>query len=219
MAIVTPGRVGRFNGKIGDVVVAKYRDLIVGRSVPSKSTKPPTKKQLDQQMKFKVVNSFFGKMAKVTSKRYLSNGSLGGLNAAVRDHIETALTGIYPNYQLDYTKVMLTKGNGELLAVSNPTLNALVGAQVEVSWEMRIKPGQVLDLVDPKDRVSIILHNVTKGKNILYFDTAERNALTYTADLPWSFVGDQVHAYLFFTSVDEQHVSDSEYVGSFTVMD
>lgn len=217
MAIVTPGKVGRFNGKIGDVVISKYRELIVGRSTPSKSTKPPTKKQLDQQMRFALVTAFFGKMTKVTSTRYLSYGNLGGLNAAVKDHLESALLGVYPNYQLDYTKVMVTKGNGELVGGFNPSLVALAEAQASVSWLMRIRQGQGQDSADAKDLVSVVFYNSTKKKSVFYFDAAERNALTITCDLPWSFVGDQFQVYLFFTSIDGQRVSDSEYVGTFTL--
>jgi len=216
MAIVKPGHVGDFTGKIGRVVVAKFRDLIVGRSAPSPSTKPPTLKQLNQQMRFGLVTAFFSRMTKVTSTRYVSNGNLGGLNAAVRDNIENVITGVYPNYQLDYTKIMITKGNGDVDGGLNPSLAALPQAQASVTWKMLIKQGQSQGS-DPKDLVTFACYNVTKKKSILFFDIAERSELTVTCDFPWSFVGDQLHGYLYFTSIDGKNISDSEYVGSFVI--
>jgi len=218
MAIVKPGHVGDFTGKIGRVVVAKFRDLIVGRSAPSPSTKPPTLKQLNQQMKFGLVTAFFSRMSKVTSTRYVSKGNLGGLNAAVRDNIDNVITGAYPNYQLDYTKIQVTKGNGDVVGGSNPSLTVLPQAQVTVNWTMQTRQGLPLD-ADPKDLVTLALYNVTKKKTMVFFDTAERSELTVTCDLPFSFVGDQCHIYLYFTSVDGKNISDSEHVGSFVIIE
>ena len=46
MATVKSGKVGVFNGKVGDVVIYKRDGILLGRDIPSKSTKPATLAQL-----------------------------------------------------------------------------------------------------------------------------------------------------------------------------
>ena len=217
MAIVKPGHVGDFTGKIGRVVVSKFRKLIVGRSAPSPSTKPPTKKQLDQQMKFGLVTGFLGKMNRVINMGYASSGNSGPMNSAVKDNLELAISGIYPNYELDYTKVMLTKSNNPIDGGFRTSVTALAEAQVTVTWLMHLREGDEQELGDPNDLVNLAFHSVTKGKTVFYFGKAKRSVLTSTFDLPFSLIGDQFQAYLFFTSADGTSISNSDYVGSFTL--
>jgi len=215
MSKVTPGAVGVMRGKTGDVIVQKWRDLKIGRSARTTWTAPPTEEQLKQQLIFGMVNSFFGVMTKAVGKWYKSKSKIRGNNAAVRDHLETAIIGTYPEYQLDYTQVKVTKSNngftGGFIVKSNP----LADAKVSLSWNVLDRLDAIPELGTPKDFVNVAFYNATKHKAMLFLNGAERAARTAIFDLPYSFVGDELHTYLFFTSRDGKYVSDSDYAGSF----
>jgi len=218
MAILRPGRVGRFNGKIGDVVVSRWRDLTVGRSAPTPSTKERTPAQLDQQMRFGLVTTFFNIMAPIVNLGYTSRKNLSPVNAAVQDQINSVITGVYPAYQLDFPNVMLTKPKNAIDGGNRLTLTALADAQVSLTWVMRSRVGQE-QFSDPKDKLNIVFYSATNGKRVFYLKSAERSAESAVFDMPFSLVGNLFHAYLYFSSVDGKSVSNSEYAGSFTLLE
>lgn len=219
MSKVKPGSVGIMTGKTGDVIVQNWRDLLVGRSARTEWTVPPTNKQLDQQAKFGLVSSFFGVMTTAVKKGYKSKSKIRGNNAAVKDHLETAIIGTYPDYQLDYAQVKVTKSNngftGGFIVKSNP----LPDAKVSLSWNVLDRLDFIPELGTPKDFVNVAFYSVKRHKGIFYFGEAERSARTAIFDLPYSFEGDELHAYLFFTSRDGKYVSDSDYAGSFILQE
>jgi hypothetical protein len=109
MAIVKSGQVGDFSGKIGQSVIAKWRQLTVGRSTPKKSTKKATDEQLDTQSKFKLVTTFVSRIGTTIALGYRNtSGNLTPYNTAVQYHIQNAVTGVYPNYGIDMAKVVLS---------------------------------------------------------------------------------------------------------------
>jgi len=215
MSKVTPGSVGIMTGKTGDVIVQRWRGIPVGRSARTVWTAPPTQKQLEQQAKFGLTNSFFGVMKKAVKMGYRSKSKIRGNNAAAQDHLERAIIGTYPDYQLDYTQVKVTKSNngftGGFIVKSNP----LPDAKVSLSWSVLDRLHVIPELGTPKDFVNVAFYNVTKHKGVFCFGEAERSAGTAIFDLPYSVEGDEFHAYLFFTSRDGKYVSDSDYAGSF----
>jgi len=215
MSKVTPGSVGIMIGKTGDVIVQKWRDLNVGRSARTTWTAPPTEKQLKQQLMFGMVNRFFGVMTRAVKMGYKSKSKKRGNNAAVKDHLETAIIGTYPEYKMDYTQVKVTKSNNGFTGGFMVKANPLPDAKVSLSWNVLDRLDAIPELGTPRDFVNVAFYSVTKHKGLFYFGKAERSARTAIFDLPYSFGGDELHAYLFFTSRDGKYVSDSDYAGSF----
>jgi len=90
------------NGKIGQAVIAKWRQLTVGRSKPRKSTKRASVEQLDTQSEFKLVISFVSRIGTTIALGYRNSaGNLTPQNTAVQYHIQNTVTGIYPAYHLN----------------------------------------------------------------------------------------------------------------------
>ncbi len=58
MATIVKGILGGFSGKVGTVVGANWRGKDIIRSRPKPSKKPPTDKQVIQQLKFKMAVTF-----------------------------------------------------------------------------------------------------------------------------------------------------------------
>ncbi len=220
MATVKSGKVGRFNGKIGDVVIYKREGKLLGRDVPSKSSKAPTLAQLTQQVKFSLVNSFAGNISDILTIGYQHSRANGmtAMNAAVSYHLNNAVTGVYPDFQLDYSKVRVSdaKGKGEIDGGYASSLLPAADAKVTVSWIVQDPAG--IPATAPADLVYLVFYNITKERFVTFQKKAARSLLTTTAQIPRSFIGDSFHGYLFFVSEDGKSVSDSEDLGPFTVI-
>lgn len=140
------------------------------------------------------------------------------MNAAVQYHLANAVTGAYPSYALDYTKVVLSNesGSAEIDGGFAPTAVPAVNSVVKVTWQLSER--NYLKGTSPDDRLCLIIYSVTKKKFIIYDRVIERSALTYTAELPRIFVGDDCYGYMFFTGPKGKGVSYSEYLGKFKIL-
>lgn len=208
MAIIKSGQVGDFNGKIGQVVIATWRDLTVGRSIPKKSTKPPTQEQIDQRSVFLSVIKFL-KLIKPTIKiGYPGTGSLTPMNAAVKYHLTNAITGVSPHRAIDYSKVVLSVG--DLNSVQDAAVVGVTGNTMNITWE--------LDEIDqigasPEDDVYMLFFSPTLGSTVTISSVAERSALAGHVKMPKAFIGSSVHVWMFLVAVDGKSVSNSIYLG------
>lgn len=219
MAILETGQVGTFKGKIGQVVVSGWRGLLVGKKTPTKSGKPGSEDQIDQRSKFGLVTHFFRGMGEIIKLGYQSyKTGMTPMNAAVKYHLDNAVTGAYPNYALDYSKVLLSDANviGEIDGGFAPAAVAAAGSIVKVEWQMRSNITN--DATSPDDRLSIIIYSVTKQRFVVYKRVVPRSALKYNVELPLFFNGDTCHGYMFFNSPKGKDVSRSEYLGQFKVI-
>jgi len=74
-----------------------------------KSKKPFTLAQLDQQAKFSLVSKFIATLNKLMMKSFRDTPELTGTNVAFKYNFDNAITGIYPAYDLDYSKILISK--------------------------------------------------------------------------------------------------------------
>jgi len=219
MAKVEAGQIGNFNGKIGQVVLAKWRDVLVGRKVPVKSKKEGSGEQLDQRSKFALVTGFFKGLSGIINVGYQSQKTgMTPMNAAVKYHLGNAVTGVYPDYKLDYSKVLLSNANliGEVDGGFAPKLVPITQSGVTVSWQMR--GTSMNEDTSPDDLLNVLLYSVAKKRYVSFKQCAKRSELTVDLELPFFFNGDLCHGYMFFTSPNGKSVSLSEYLGQFTVL-
>lgn len=219
MATVKPGQVGDFNGKIGQVVLSKWRDVNVGRSTPKKSTKPPTLAQLDQQSKFGLVTGFLSSISDILAIGYQAgSGGVTPMNAAVSHHLSNGITGVYPNYALDYTKVVISNpsSKNEIDSGYAASVLAVADAKVTVSWITNDPPANKATSLT--DQVYLVFYNITKNRFVTFEGKGTRAALSTTSQIPRSFIGDKFHGYLFFVSQNGKSVSYSDELGGFTLI-
>jgi len=220
MSKVEAGQIGTFKGKTGQVVVASWRGKLVGRKTPTKSKKPGTEVQNEQRSKFGLVTSFFRGLGDIIKIGYqYQKTGMTPMNAAVQYNLENAVTGTYPDYELDFSKIMLSNpiGAGEIDTGFAPTAVAAEDAVLKVSWQ--INPGRNASTkTSPDDRLSVLIYNVSRKRFMSYGGLALRSALKHDLELPYFFKGDTCHAYMFFTSKSVKEVSMSEYLGQFIVL-
>ncbi|RZM13349.1 MAG: hypothetical protein EOO88_44745 [Pedobacter sp.] len=210
MGKIGKGILGGFSGKVGTVIGACLNGIEYMRSRPRKSSRAPTQLQLDVRAKFKLAMAFLKPMLPAIRVGYQSyrGTTVTPLNAAVSDLINFGLTGMSPNFTVDYSKVIYSKG--ELFEPWTPEVESAVSGEVTFNWAT--PPASIL--AQPDDQLTVIVYNPEKGKYVYLSDAAIRSALTLDLSLPMNFSGDTVHCYLFFVSTDGNKVSSSTYVGS-----
>jgi len=206
MGIIEKGILGGFSGKVGTVVGANWRGKDVIRSLPKKSRRPATEQQEMQRLKFSlvakflspvkgIVNAYFGQPAAEKS-RY---------NLASSYHLTEAVTGVHPDFSIDFPKVILTKG--DLLGLEAAAATPEVGAALSFTWTDNSGQGQAV----AEDWVLIMVYNESKN-SFEYRQTAIRSAGTFTFILPIQWSGDTVHCWLSALAVDGKKYSLSGYL-------
>ncbi|MBB2149917.1 DUF6266 family protein [Pedobacter gandavensis] len=215
MGTYKPGVFGPFNGRVGDVVAARWKDLNVVKNRPAKSTKPATLTQKDQRARFGLGTTFAGKAADMIAIGFRGMaGNVTPTNIVAKQLLKDCITGTYPDYVLDYPNISLSK-DGNLDLGTKLAVQVLAEQTVQVSWVMDTKPGK---LTDATDEVYILLYNSDKHRVIKSGAGLVRGDSPVTMYVPGSFIGDQVHCWLFFASVKNKEVSPTAYLGVVTIL-
>lgn len=218
MGTFTPGTMGAVNGKVGTLIASKWKRTFVARGLSAKSKKPASLSQADHRTKFGVVTTFLGRMSEliIVGYRNTVNGNNSPMNVATKYHMANAVKGIYPNYQIDLTKVRLSVGKDtQVESAYYRTLTAAPERLLTLSWKVNpFKPAKTLD----SDQLTVLLYSVEKDRFITFNALALRSDLSALIDLPDVYAGDTVHLWIFFVSEDGKLVSESEYLGLIKVL-
>lgn len=215
MGIIKQGILGGFKNKTGAVVGVFWRNLNVIRALPRPSSKPPTILQIEHRSKFALVTGFLSYVSDFIDASYKGKaGSSSGMNEAVKYHMKEAVTGIAPNFTINYAKLMFSTGK-----LYNPLIYDAVPAataKIDFSWSLDGADGKSKDATD---NINVMVYNPSKNKFVTLRAAVTRSALTFSLQLPPPFIGDEVHCYFNFSSVlkDGLH-SDSIYVKAVTVI-
>jgi len=129
-----------------------------------------------------------------------------GYNTASSLALRNAITGTFPNYSLDFSKVLVSSGS--LPQSHTVTVTKLTGTQVEVKWDPSVwTNGSPVDLVHVA-----FLNAETK---MLVYDQAQatRSQGILEIHLPEVWLGANVHVWFFFTTTDGRQSSVSQYLG------
>ena len=214
MGKLSRGFLGGFQGQLGTAYGCFWRLMDLIKAMPRKSNRPATLKQLMVQLRLALIVDFLRSLSAIIKIGFRDGPSnQSPMNVAVSYHVKNAVTGVYPNYTIDYTKVKLSQGKLDSLA-STAVLTA-AGAVLEYSW-LGSSVGEVNS--SPTDKVSLVVYNPAKPKFIIVKDVATRADLEYSLQLPADFAGDEVECYLMVTSDDDKMVSQSEHLASITII-
>jgi hypothetical protein len=202
------GILGAFSGKIGTVVGSSWKGIEYMRSLPKPTTKSPSDQQMIQRAKFALVSGFFRPASTLINLGYqsLAQGK-SGYNVATGDFIEDAIIGSYPNFDIDYSKVLFSKGilTGAygITAVPEPST-------VKVSWADNSDSGTA----KATDKIVILVYNASKGQFVYNINNgATRNAEEDTLAMPAEFSGDTVEVWIAFMTPDKKIFSTSIHAG------
>ena len=132
MAKFVNGAIGTFSGKVGSVIGSNWRSIHYMRGLSKKRTKPYTENQLAQQQRFGMMGRFLlplrGLMEIGFANLDTSRATL--FNLVMKRNLP-AVMGEYPDFSIDYSKVMLS--NGSLLQPRNVAVGIAPGVAT-VAW-------------------------------------------------------------------------------------
>jgi uncharacterized protein DUF6266 len=212
MAKIENGIGGGFSGKVGPVVGINYRGINVIRSLPQKSATPPSEKQLAQRLRFGCVTRFLTPVCPMLQLYFgQPEGSRSRRSIAISYHVMEAVTGIYPNFKMDYGKVVLTMGH--LPNIQQPSVLPLPNGAIAINWF----DNSTQVLAKPGDKLLVVLYNETRNTFKMIQDAQRSDGqLTVTVSNEWA--GETVHCWLTFTAAIGTKCATSTYAGAFRVM-
>jgi hypothetical protein len=203
---------GIFTGRIGNLIGIERNGQQFGRSMPRPSKKPPTQAQLNQRTKFGTAMNWLRPLSSFITIGYQSGrDNATPLNRALSYHLNEAMPGTGPTYQMDYTKVILSRG--ELL----------------VSWVLEVLPqgNHILYIkwdnppetvyCHSEDLVNLIFYNPQKEQYLTFENVAERAAKEVSLQIEKDFAGDTVHGWMHCANKEGTQVSTSVYLGRYEV--
>ena len=211
MGKISQGILGGFSGTVGTVVGGNWRGIDYMRSRSTKrSSKPRSQKQLDQQAKFGMVSKFaysISDLLDISFKDYAVKKT--GTNSAMSYLLQEAVTGSSPNFSLDYSKVLISRG--KLTGALNAAVNTSAAGRLVFTWTNNAGSGTA----KANDRAIIVVYCPSLKQSVYTTLGATRSSGSLTMDVPFS--GEQVHTYLGFLSEYGQEVATSVYAGMLRV--
>jgi hypothetical protein len=213
MAIVQNPITGRSKGKFASAVFSKQFGKNTMRSKPIEVRNPKTQLQREQRAKFSLMVELARKFLDFIRLGFKQAAvGMSQFNAFMQSNILDVITGVYPNYAIDYTKLVVTKGT--LTGADDATANAVAGHKVTITWTDNTGTGDAL----ATDKAMLLILNKDSKKVVQ--DVTTKTRLNATADLtvPASWVGHEVHAYISFINEAGNRTADSVYIGSVMIL-
>jgi len=192
---------GKISGKHGSAVAAVRKDGLNILKVYRIASNPNTKGQKNQRGKFGFVMKELNSLRKVFTQTY---GGQYGINKAVALTMKTAVTGEFPDFSLDYSKLQLS--NGSLNKIEDLKAEQVNSTTFRVSWSTELynlsSPDDIVNLVcmDPVKKQIIIQNSVTRG--IGYIET----------EIPVGWLLHDIHCWIFLSSPHTGSFSTSQYI-------
>ncbi|MCD0490523.1 DUF6266 family protein [Pedobacter sp. MC2016-14] len=207
MGKVIQGINGAFSGKVGDVIGYVLNGQSVMRGKARKSSKKITALTINNRGKMKLLSKFFEKMKEVLKMSFTpeSRGTVNNwYNLAVSYNNPSAIKGKFPELEIDYPNVVLSRG--KLKQPVNVTLER-TDKGVKFAW----------DLTD-KDKVNhdhtVLVAYFPKINDVKYLiGGKKRRDGSDTLEISENLRGLEMILYIAFVSNDRQEFSNSLYAG------
>lgn len=212
MGKINQGILGGISGKVGNVIGGSWKGISYLRVKPSSVANPKTEKQLTQRMRFSLTIGLLKPMTEFLRVGFkLQPNRMSPFNAAMSYNVNSALTGVYPDFLIDYSLVLVSKGS--LTGVHSGYAASSTPSQIMVSWVDNSNQGNAL----PSDKSLIMLLNPSRGEAIYTTSGPLRSLGIANFDLPPQYFGESIEVYLGFISDAGTKVSNSSYLGSVIV--
>ena len=213
MAILRSGILGGFAGKVGTVVGSIWKGISTMRAYVANVTQPGSPAQLEHRAKFSLMMAFLKPLTaflRIGFKAYAVGQT--AQNAAFKTNFKNAITGVYPNFTIDYTKVLVSQGN--FTGALNPAVTSSTSGEVAFTWDNNSWETDA----EPDDTAVLVVYNPIKQAAVSNVGVSTRTVGAMTMILPNSFAGDEVYCYIAFQNAKGTKISGSQYVNGIIVI-
>lgn len=111
MGTIKQGILGGFSGKVGTVIGSSWKGISYMRGRAQNVKNPRTERQMEQRSKFALTLDFLKPITpfvRTGFKAYASKQT--AFNAAMSYIVKNAISGTYPNYAINFTNVLVSRG-------------------------------------------------------------------------------------------------------------
>lgn len=209
MGTYRKGILGAFFGKVGTVVGSTWNGIDYMRSLPRRSGKAATDAQLEQRVKLAMAAGFLGPVSSLVNTGFKSVAvNQSGFNVATSLLISEAISGTYPNFLIDYPKVLISKGN--LTGPWNVQISSAAPSALDINWTDNTGSGTAKGT----DKAVVMIYNPVQSQYVFTLEGSQRSAAGDVLALPADFSGDTVEVWIAFISADKKTISTSIYAGN-----
>jgi len=196
------------SGRLGNILTYPLNGKMVSRTI-GVSTKPPTENQLAILSIGPLINDFTKHVKEFISVGFELEGKLNNqhfTNEMYAYTFNNALKGKYPSIEIDYTKVLFSKGlmPKTLEVVAQPSVNGLT-----FTWDPKVN-----NYWRWNDRVMIMAYIPEIRKAQYIISGATRNNGVEFLPLQEFLEPLLIHTYVSFIAADHRSISDSLYTGA-----
>jgi hypothetical protein len=202
MATYNSTTFGAISGRHGSAVAAYTKTGKCILKVFKAPSNPNTDKQVAQRTKFGFVNSELSCMRELFK---ITFGSNLGKNQAVSLALKDAISGVAPDFALDYSKLKIS--GGSLYGSGSVSVTKTADTTLKIDWNFSDLTGNTAN-----DGVNLAFFNVDSKEALLKQNIALRSICTVDIELPAIWVGQNIHCWIYFSSPDGMLNSNSRYI-------
>lgn len=211
MGTIKQGILGGFSGKVGSVIGGSWKGIAYMRSIPQSVKNPRSEGQVSQRTKFTVALDFLKPVTgliQVGFKLYAQKQT--AFNAAMSYTLNNAIAGTAPNFSIDYSNALVSRGS--LPGARNGQATSASGV-VSFTWDDNSSIGTA----NQTDKALLAVLNPTRGEAMIETAGSQRSVGSENIAVPADWVGEDVEVFIGFISEDAKSVSNSVYLGTVTV--
>jgi len=210
MGTIKKGILGGFSGTVGTVIGANWKGIDYMRS-KGKAPTSNTAAQLSQRSKFALTQAFLKPITsyvRIGFRTYAIKQT--AYNAAMSHFIKNCITGESPNFEVDFTKVVVASGG---LPMPSDASFILANDVMTFTWTDNSVVGDARE----NDHAMPLIYNKIKGEAIFSTVLATRSEETISLPVSADWAGDELEIYLAFAATDSKKLSNSEHLGSYII--
>lgn len=199
------------SGKVGNFVYKQQPDgTTTVSALPEPSKKDLTEPQLSVLEDTKITSKFIRIVKEFITVGYellAKSTKQNQFNTMVPYVRKNALTGVYPNRQLDYSRILVSQGKMEVPA--DVTVE-VVEDGFSFTWNIEIHPG-----IYYNDHIMLLAYFPELERAISNTAGVQRRAGKDVLNLDGTDKGNIAHLYISFITNDRKSISNSVYLGQF----
>jgi hypothetical protein len=214
MGKFSEGILGKFTGAIGTVVGSTWRGISYMRIRGARTkTGTPSQAQVEQQVKFKMVTHFLRPLRGLIDVTFKSYGlKMTAANYALSCNLNNAVTGLYPDFKIEYSLILLSQGKLPIADLSTATVSA--AGKVKFTWT---DDSAIDEEANATDNAVLVAYCEETNLCKYVLKGGSRSEVTGLLSVS-GFSGKSVETWILFISADGKKISDSVYTGQVAVV-
>jgi hypothetical protein len=209
MGISKNGPNGQVTGRVGKLVYYNLNGQPVTRTI-GKTSKDSTLPQLSVRTKTAISSKLLKKFQPFFNVGFsieIKETTMNAFNMAVAINSRKMMTGVYPDFKVDYSKLELSRG---LLKQGEQLQASATDEAISFTWAI----GEKMPWPESTDLVMMIAYFPEKERALVRIGGNARDTGADELALPPSLKGLHAEIYIAFVAADRKQVSDSTYLGS-----